>query len=184
VCCDLTQALRAPSSTTVYPRAPPASARSRDRPMAPTQDSEVLDRRRFHVGRGELLGWRAFLRRTRLAVTFRPTEAPITVCDRLGRIRLSYWLLGTNPQSGPEFVQGPDAPAGHAASVADSWLPLPVVGVIVMTVNTRTPSRVAGSDNVTCTGKLEKVPSAQSGSQLLMLWDAVPMAFVMVQLLQ
>ena len=110
--------------------------------------------------------------------------ARITVCDRLGRIGHSYWLLGTNPQSGPEFVQGPDAPAGHTASVADSWLPLPVVGVIVMTVNTRTPSRVAGSDNVTCTGKLEKVPSAQSGSQLLMLWDAVPMAFVMVQLLQ
>jgi len=43
---------------------------------------------------------------------------------------------------------------------------------------------VAGTDNVTCTGKLEKVPSAQSGSQLLMPWDAVPMAFVMVQLLQ
>jgi hypothetical protein len=53
-----------------------------------------------------------------------------------------------------------------------------------MTVNTRTPSRVAGSDNVTCTGKLEKVPSAQSGSQLLMLWDALPTAFVVVQLLQ
>ncbi len=53
-----------------------------------------------------------------------------------------------------------------------------------MTVNTRTPSRVVGSDNVTCTGKLEKVPPAQSGLQLLMLWDAVPMAFVMVQLLQ
>jgi hypothetical protein len=53
-----------------------------------------------------------------------------------------------------------------------------------MTVNTRTPSRVAGSDNATCTGKLEKVPSAQLGSQLLMLWDAVAMAFIMVQLLQ
>ena len=110
--------------------------------------------------------------------------APITVCDRLGMIRYSYWLLGTNPQSGPEFLQGPDAPAEHAASVADSWLPLLVVGVIVMTVNTRTPSRMAGSDNATCTGKLEKVPSAQLGSQLLMLWDTVAMAFVMVQLLQ
>jgi len=54
----------------------------------------------------------------------------------------------------------------------------------VISVNTRTPSRVAGSDNATCTGKLEKVPSAQFGPQLLMLWDAVAMAFVMVQLLQ
>ena len=68
--------------------------------------------------------------------------------------------------------------------MADSWLPLRLAGVIVMTVNTRTPSRVTGSDNVTCTGKLEKVPSAQSGRQLLMLWDAVAMAFVVVQLLQ
>jgi hypothetical protein len=43
---------------------------------------------------------------------------------------------------------------------------------------------MAASDNVTCTGKLEKVLAAQLGSQLLKLWDAVPMAFVMVQLLQ
>jgi hypothetical protein len=95
-----------------------------------------------------------------------------------------YWLFETNPQSGPELVQGPDSPAKHAASVADSWLPRLVVGVIVTTVNERTPSRVAGSDNATRTGNLEKVPSAQSGSQLLMLWDAVATAFVMVQLLQ
>ena len=53
-----------------------------------------------------------------------------------------------------------------------------------MTVNTRLPSSVAGSDNVSCTRKLEKVPSAQSGSQLLMLWDAVPMALVTFQLFQ
>jgi hypothetical protein len=106
------------------------------------------------------------------------------VTGQLESIWHNYWVSGTNPQSGPEFAQGPDEPAGHATSVADSWLPLVVVGVIVMTVNTRTPSRVAGSDNATCTGKLEKVPSAQLGSQLLMLWDAVAVAFVVVQLLQ
>jgi hypothetical protein len=95
-----------------------------------------------------------------------------------------YWLFETNPQSGPELVQGPDTPTKHAASVADSWLPLLVVGVIVMTVNARTPLRLTGSDNATRTGNPEKEPSAQSGSQLLMLWDAVATAFVMVQLLQ
>jgi hypothetical protein len=53
-----------------------------------------------------------------------------------------------------------------------------------MTVNTSTPSRAAGSDKATRTGNLEKAPSAQLGSQLLMLWDAVATAFVVVQLLQ
>jgi hypothetical protein len=54
----------------------------------------------------------------------------------------------------------------------------------VTTVNTRTPSSVTGSDNAICTGKLEKVPSAQLGSQLLMLCNAVAMALVTVQLVQ
>jgi hypothetical protein len=59
-----------------------------------------------------------------------------------------------------------------------------VLGVIVITVNTRAPLRVAGSDNVTRTGKLAMVPPAQSGSQLLTLCIPVPTAFVMFQLLQ
>jgi hypothetical protein len=47
-------------------------------------------------------------------------RALIAVSDRSRTIWHSYWLLETNPQSGPEFVQGPDAPTGHAASVADA----------------------------------------------------------------